>query len=72
MTDPVDSAANKAMARRSLLRFGLGAAALCPLCIAAADRQTATAAEAHAAPHWGYEGAGGPEHWGELAPEYRV
>jgi len=21
-------------------------------------------------PHWGYEGHGGPSHWGDLAPEF--
>ncbi len=25
-----------------------------------------------AGPHWGYTGAESPEHWGELAPEYRA
>lgn len=24
------------------------------------------------APHWGYEGHAGPEHWGELSPEYKT
>ncbi len=24
----------------------------------------------HAEVHWGYEGAGGPEHWGDLKPEF--
>lgn len=29
------------------------------------------AAEAgHGAPHWGYSGAAGPNHWGDLAPEF--
>lgn len=23
-------------------------------------------------PHWSYEGAGGPEHWGKLEPQFRV
>jgi len=23
-----------------------------------------------AKPHWGYQGAGGPEHWGDLSPEF--
>lgn len=30
----------------------------------------ATAATTAHAPHWSYEGAGGPEHWGALAPEF--
>jgi carbonic anhydrase len=27
-------------------------------------------AQEHHAPHWSYEGATGPEHWGDLNPEY--
>lgn len=39
--------------------FGvLAGLALCPLCA-----QRSSAAEG---PHWGYEGAGGPVHWGDL------
>ena len=44
------------MHRRSFMR-GLGAFGLCPLC--------APALAADAA-HWSYEGASGPDHWGEL------
>ena len=41
---------------------------------AAAPPATAPAAHdhAHAAPHWTYEGADGPEHWGDLDPAYRT
>jgi carbonic anhydrase len=60
--------------RRALRLLGIGAA-LCPICVgsapalAAAEKKGAAAA-AH--PHWGYSGAGAPEHWGQLAPENRV
>ena len=27
-------------------------------------------AQPHHAPHWSYEGATGPEHWGDLSPDY--
>lgn len=30
----------------------------------------ASAAAAHTKPHWSYEGEGGPEHWGELDPDF--
>jgi carbonic anhydrase len=33
---------------------------------------TACAAPAAEHPHWSYEGEGGPEHWGELEPEYEL
>lgn len=32
----------------------------------------AGAALADGSPHWGYTGAGGPAHWGGLAPEYAL
>src|SRR5262245_54322365 len=32
---------------------------------------SAVAAQEHAV-HWGYDGEGGPEHWGALSPEYAV
>lgn len=33
---------------------------------------TAQAHEQHSPAHWSYEGATGPAHWGELAPEYAL
>jgi carbonic anhydrase len=29
-------------------------------------------AQQHQSPHWTYEGASGPEHWGELSPDYSL
>lgn len=49
------------LARRSLL--GLAASLACPLC---------THAWAADAPEWGYEGASGPDHWGELSADFRT
>jgi carbonic anhydrase len=61
--------------RRSLLRMGtLG----CACCLAAARASAAAehaAAPGHAAgqaPHWGYSGAGAPEQWGDLQPDFKV
>jgi carbonic anhydrase len=50
------------LARRSL--FGLTAALACPLC------RRAMAADQP--PAYGYSGADGPEHWGDLSPDWRV
>ena len=49
------------LTRRSM--FGLAAALSCPLC------PRAFAADA---PHWGYEGATGPEHWGDLEADFHT
>ncbi len=51
-----------ALARRNLL--GLAASFACPLC----SRATAAAPP----PEFGYSGAIGPEHWGDLSPDYRA
>ncbi|MEI6985004.1 MAG: carbonic anhydrase family protein [Rhodospirillaceae bacterium] len=51
--------------RRSLLT-GLAVAAMCPICLG----RGAVANEVHAK-HWTYEGPEGPEHWGELKPEFK-
>ena len=51
--------------RRSVLS-GL-AAAVCPICMS----HGASAEEAHEK-HWTYEGEEGPEHWGELKPDYKT
>lgn len=40
--------------------------------IAARPSSGHAAASAHAAIHWGYEGAGAPENWAQLSPEYAV
>jgi len=48
------------LGRRSLV--GLAAALACPLCTGAFA----------AGPEWGYEGATGPEHWGDLSPDFRA
>jgi carbonic anhydrase len=51
------------MHRRDLLK-ALTGLALCPLC--------ASAAFSSEGPHWSYEGAHGPDHWGDLDPADRV
>lgn len=51
------------MHRRRVLK-GLAGLALCPLCAA-----TGFAAEG---PHWSYEGAEGPSHWGDLDAASKV
>ena len=48
-----------AVARRSLFRLAFAFA--CPLCN-----------RAIAAAEFGYSGADGPEHWGDLSPDYRA
>ncbi|MBI1209759.1 MAG: carbonate dehydratase [Azospirillum sp.] len=53
------------MLRRSVLT-GLLAAPICPICASLAQ-----AAEGHIS-HWTYEGHEGPEHWGELSPEFKT
>ncbi len=51
------------MDRRLFLQRLVGGALIaCPLCRAAAASE--------GAPHWTYEGAEGPEHWGDLSPAY--
>jgi carbonic anhydrase len=56
--------------RRQALRTLAGAAAaVCPICQALAEEKKA---DAHAGPHWSYEGEGGPENWGELSADFRV
>ena len=49
------------MERRDLLK-GLAVLGLCPLCA-----RLGLAADA---PHWSYEGHGGPAHWASLEPEF--
>ncbi|TCS62494.1 carbonic anhydrase [Varunaivibrio sulfuroxidans] len=69
--------------RRTVLKFIAGAVAGgCPTCLSIANAfasETAAAKGAQDArrkivsnPHWGYEGADGPEAWGELSPAYAV
>ncbi|MBI2236608.1 MAG: carbonic anhydrase family protein [Magnetospirillum sp.] len=58
------------MQRRQLLRhFVASVACTCPVC-GTLLKSAAVAASETAQPHWTYEGHGGPEEWGKLAPEY--
>jgi len=72
--------------RRRVLQM-LSAAAACPLCANLAGRAFATDIDmkpaaghgsvpaphdAHAAPHWEYDGAAGPDHWGTLSPDFQA
>lgn len=62
------------VSRRTALQFlGAGAVSACPVCsaLAAADKPKAPGADAHA-PHWSYEGNGGPQNWGQLQADFRV
>jgi carbonic anhydrase len=54
------------MDRRSFLHGAVGAACVCGSCSGVGR------ALANDAPHWTYEGHGGPAEWGDLAPEYAV
>lgn len=49
----------------------------CACCLAAravgaAEPSHTPGAAGHAAPHWSYAGNTGPEHWGELQPDFKV
>ena len=48
----------------------------CACCLAThpaeAAESHAPGASAHTAPHWGYAGNTGPEHWGDLQPHFKV
>ena len=52
--------------RRGFLRMGaLGVMSACACCAGVA------AGAAETGPHWTYEGGEGPDHWGELKPEFK-
>ena len=60
--------------RRSFFRTAMLG---CACCLAArhaeaAEPSHARAAAGHAAPHWSYAGDTGPEHWGDLRPDFKV
>jgi len=61
------------LSRRHLLRgLGFGLAA-CPLCLSAAALASEKGAgHATGAPHWGYDGEGGPDNWGTLSADFKV
>jgi len=66
------------MRRRKFLKFVAGAA-VCPTCLASAAALASESSgksqkpKGHGgAPSWKYEGAEGPENWGELSPAFKV
>jgi carbonic anhydrase len=61
-----------ALARREVLKGLAITGALCPVCTALGVGPALAQNAAHGGAHWGYEGAGGPENWGQLSPEFRV
>lgn len=64
-----------AVSRRSLLRMATYG---CAVCLAAGRTHAEQAshglghAESGAKPHWSYAGDTGPEHWGELTPDFKT
>lgn len=75
------------MKRRDFVRLlSAGALASCPLCATAVANEpaknaapaagghgtTSTQPPVHGGSHWAYEGAGAPERWGDLSPDFRA
>jgi carbonic anhydrase len=58
------------MQRRDLLKLLTIGSAGAAMGIGARSFSAAIASESHA--HWGYVGAEGPTHWGDLSPEYQA
>ncbi len=64
------------MQKRVTRRTMLGSLMACTCCLAGLPLTSAagkpeTKADAGHAPHWEYEGGTGPEHWGDLSPDFR-
>ncbi len=60
------------MSRRRLIQTLTITGALCPICTSLLGKAAHAETAGHAGPHWTYEGEGGPEHWGDLSPDFKV
>src|SRR6266702_4756120 len=70
-----DSGSIMKLGRRAFFRMAAGGCAACLAAARAIGAPENAAVSGHAAgapAHWSYGGDGGPEHWGDLQPDFKV